>query len=101
MCGLNRTEANSHARHSRKRNHTRRDKRRTAMVDFYPHPGSGRKRRGRFDKAAKDAQIAGYGGELLFGVDVNDLGPGGEGVPCRAMGLHLHTTKYEPVGFEP
>jgi hypothetical protein len=97
MRRLNRTEAYAHSGRSRIGHLPDSGECRTVVIDPEPHLGSPRKRSRGFDKAAKEAQIAGDGHNLLFRLHIHDFHPGGEGVARRAMLFDLHKPKYEPL----
>lgn len=95
--GFNRAESNSHSCRSRIRDIAQRNKRRSTVINSDTNLRSTRKRCRRFDKASKDAQIAGDGHDLFFRLHIHDFRPGRKGVACRAMLFDLHNLEYEPL----
>ena len=90
MGRLNGAKSDSHACRSHIRNNSESDEIGSTMVDADAHLGSARKRGWRFDKTAKDAQVAGDAQNLLLRLHIHDFGLGGKGPPHRAMLFHPH-----------
>ena len=90
MRRLNAAKSDSHSRRSHVGDVSDSDEGGPVVVDTDAHLGSAWEGRGRLDKTAENAQIAGDAQNLPFRLDIHNFGLGRKGPPHGAMLFHPH-----------